>query len=432
MKLRVLIAEDEQLERRALSSIITAMQSHEIVLLEASNGRQAIELAKTGSVDMAFLDIRMPGLDGLQTAQELKRIHPELRIIFITAFDHFNYAQEAIRLGVDEYLVKPASPEEIRTTVTRMADRIAAARIESRRKDQPRAMDDQALALLEDELRSDLARGDMVGKRITSFIRLKGLERDLAAAVIVRFASVSPPETGLRHAQLRRVMDFMEHQLRTSGSYILSGTDSKVLRCVVCQSLSVPSGSDAPSALSSLKTALQTLVGAVKNVLGLRIVIGACPFPPQETTGSSSEDFLPFAHAGDAVAIAGTGQSVVIIDTNTTKPEDVNRQGVSTVERAISFMHEHLAEDLSLAEVATAVGTAPSHLSRLFTRYSGDTFIHVLCRLRIDMAKNLLRTNQYRIKEVYTMVGFNDQAYFSRVFKKYEGRSPQDYRALPE
>jgi two-component system response regulator YesN len=436
MRLRILIADDEQLERRALSSIIAAIQLHELELVEASNGRQAVELARTGVIDIAFLDIRMPGMDGLQAAQELKILHPDIRIVFVTAFDHFDYAREAIRLGVDEYLVKPASADDIRNTVFRMADRIVTARTANNQNDQPGKMDRKALALLEDELRSDLARGDMVGKRIASFIQLKGLARQLPVAVIVRFSNACLPESSLRHAQLRRVMDLMEHQLKASGRYILSGTDGTELRSVVIQTMTMSPENGMIAEVTKIKETLQTVVTSARSILGVRIVIGACPFPFNDDAAPATEHLTPFITAGNAVSIASTEQAVVIINYETASPDNTNttanRQCVTIVERAMAYMHLHLSEDISLADVAAAVGTAPSHLSRLFSRHSGDTFIHVLCRLRVDMAKKLLRTNQYRVKEVYTMVGFNDQAYFSRVFRKYEGTSPQNFRSLPE
>lgn len=432
MNLRILIADDEQLERRAISTIITQIDLHTIEMAEASNGRQAIELARTREVDIAFLDIRMPGMNGLEAAQELKNLHPEIRIIFVTAFDHFDYAREAIRLGVDEYLVKPASPEDIRKPVFRMAERIATSRMANSHTSSQDKTDEKALALLEAELKADLARGDMDGDRIASFIQLKGFTDQFPVAAIIRFSTTCLPEPGIRHTQLRRVLELMEHQLKTSGRYLLSGTDGTELRCVVIQNMTGLSEAGTTEASAKIKEALQTIVATVKNILGLRIVIGASPFPPHSTNAPSIEKLSPFIFARDAVSIARVDQSVIIIDSDSMSSDDANRHSVSTVERAIAYMHNHLSVDISLADVASAVGTAPSHLSRLFSRNRGDTFIHVLCRLRIDMAKKLLRTNQYRIKEVYTMVGFNDQAYFSRVFKKYEGTSPLSFRSMPE
>ncbi len=450
MKFRILIADDEGLERRALVSIISTIAVHEIELVEAANGRQAVEAAGAKSLDMAFLDIRMPGMDGLEAAHELRNIQPEIHIIFVTAFDHFDYAREAIRLGVDEYLVKPASADEIRKTVLRIADRIIATRVEKSPDGSIGSTDRKALGLLEEELRSDLARGDMDSQRMISFLRLKGLDQQMPMAAIIRFSSTCLPESAIRQVQLRRVKDLMEHQLKATGNYLLSGMDGTQLRCIFIHAKKELRKTTSASALAEVKDAFRKVVDETRTILGLRILIGASPFPVHDEIDPAMKEIDPamkeadpamkeadpFLTATDAVSIAGTEQAVVILASGTSRNSEGSGtslcQGASAVERAITYMHKHLAEDISLADVAVAVGTAPSHLSRLFSRYSGDTFIHVLCRLRIDTAKKLLRTSQYRIKEVYTMVGFNEQAYFSRVFKKYEGTSPQDYRTLPE
>jgi two-component system response regulator YesN len=139
---------------------------------------------------------------------------------------------------------------------------------------------------------------------------------------------------------------------------------------------------------------------------------------------------MPFTAARDALALARSDKPVVLLAPGGAAAESpgINRHGTSAVERALAYMHAHLAEDLSLADVAAAVGSAPSHLSRLFSRQGGDTFVHVLGRLRTAAAGDLLRSGQYRVKEVCAMVGFRDPAYFSRVFRKYEGVSPAEFQ----
>ena len=442
MKLRILIADDENLERRALSSIISTIDAHEIELAEATNGRQAVEAARTGPFDMAFLDIRMPGMDGLKAAHELRVLYPAIHIVFVTAFDHFDYAREAIRLGVDEYLVKPASSEEIRMTVIRIADRILKNTASRSKDGSIDSADTQVLALLEEELRSDLARGDIDCQRMISFLRLKGLALQMPVAAIIRFSSPKLPESRIRHTQLRRVMNLMEHQFRSAGNYILAGTDGTQIRCIFIHSKTASSETDRAAALNTIKASFQRVADDARTISGLPILIGASPFSLHQDPGT--DDAIdparaqgdPFVTATDALSIAGTGHAVVLVAADGTRNHDSASpglsQGAATVERATIYMQKHLVEDISLVDVAEAVGTSPSHLSRLFSRHSGDTFIHVLCRLRMDMAKKLLRTGQYRIKEVCTMVGFNDQAYFSRVFRKYEGTSPLDYRPMPE
>ena len=440
MSFRVLVADDERLERRALLRILSGIDGFDIDILEAANGRQAVELAAAGTVDLAFLDIRMPGMDGLEAAHELKALWPAMRVVFVTAFDHFDYAREAIRLGVDEYLVKPASADEVRATAVRMltASRDAAARRAPATSDSG-----GALALLEDELRSDLHRDDLDGSRLASFFRLKGTG-DGDVLVMAMRIDCALAGIAVKKDQARRAREFGERFLASAGWRVLAEARGSELRCAAFvprgdnpESSNGAGGAESEAGLAAaadIKRTLDRLAADLLSGLTLRMLVGAC-------AATGEDGSRPFQTAKDALALARPDRPVALLSG---APGDApgGRAGAvrvdsgfggfggsATVERAIAYMRGHLAEGLSLADVAQAVGSAPSHLSRLFGRHGGDTFVHALCRLRIDAAKSLMRTGQYRVKEVCAMVGFNDQAYFSRVFRKYEGASPADFLA---
>jgi two-component system response regulator YesN len=92
-------------------------------------------------------------------------------------------------------------------------------------------------------------------------------------------------------------------------------------------------------------------------------------------------------------------------------------------------MEERYAEDLSLDAVAAELGVSPSHLSRLLGRQAGLGFADCLGRLRVERAKAFLASGRNSIKEASVMVGFRDPAYFARVFRRFCGMSPAEYRS---
>jgi two-component system response regulator YesN len=175
MSTSVLIADDEELERRALRLILGTVPDESFEIFEASNGRQAIDIAGRAKPDLALLDIRMPGSSGIDAAKEFRIVSPRTRCVFITAFESFDYAREAIRLGVDEYLLKPAEPAAVVETVLRVVGEIRAARVEAERAERRGEDGKVALNLLERELRDALDRGTLYGDRLHSFLRLQGL-----------------------------------------------------------------------------------------------------------------------------------------------------------------------------------------------------------------------------------------------------------------
>lgn len=121
---KILIADDEQLERKALKQIIQQNMPLLEVVGDARNGDEALELAHEYSPDVVLLDIKMPGRTGLEAAREILCLNPETEIIIVTAFDYFEYAQEAIHMGACDYLLKPVHPNDLLTVLQKCVKNI--------------------------------------------------------------------------------------------------------------------------------------------------------------------------------------------------------------------------------------------------------------------------------------------------------------------
>ncbi|MGB9975677.1 response regulator transcription factor [Thermovenabulum sp.] len=112
MEYKVLICDDEPLEREVLSLIIERSGLPFKVVGEAKNGIEALEKAENLKPDVILMDIKMPGKDGLRASEEIKNILNNVKIIIITAYDELDFVKEALKLGSVDYLLKPIRPEE--------------------------------------------------------------------------------------------------------------------------------------------------------------------------------------------------------------------------------------------------------------------------------------------------------------------------------
>ena len=110
--IRVLIADDQALVRSGLALVIGAEPGMEVAG-EAADGREALARCSELQPDVALLDIRMPGLDGLEVARRLIRDHPQIRVAMLTTFDLDSYLYEALRIGVSGFFLKDDPPEQI-------------------------------------------------------------------------------------------------------------------------------------------------------------------------------------------------------------------------------------------------------------------------------------------------------------------------------
>jgi len=98
------------------------------------------------------------------------------------------------------------------------------------------------------------------------------------------------------------------------------------------------------------------------------------------------------------------------------------------VKKAISYIDEHFAEDLSLASLASHIGLSPNYLSQILKQSTGKTFLEHLTGRRLDEAKKLLKQGYLNVSEICYKIGYNNTRYFSQVFREQEGITPSEYR----
>ena len=122
MTYKAIIADDEKELRAYLKALLSEIWPELIICGEARNGKEALELVESKRPQVAFLDIRMPGLSGMQVA---KRIAGLCRIVFVTAFDQ--YAVEAFEKEAADYLLKPVSKDRLLQTVQRLKTQLEAS-----------------------------------------------------------------------------------------------------------------------------------------------------------------------------------------------------------------------------------------------------------------------------------------------------------------
>ena len=125
MRKSILLVDDELVIRTTFSEDL-ADGGYEVSTAE--NGEVALEKLKNNQYNLVVTDLMMEGLNGLQVLQEVKKIDPEIGVIILTGFGDMNSAIEALRLGADDYLLKPCKTEELLIRISRCLDKQEANR----------------------------------------------------------------------------------------------------------------------------------------------------------------------------------------------------------------------------------------------------------------------------------------------------------------
>lgn len=171
--MKILIVDDEQLIRQGLRMIIEGSGFPADQVLEAGSGREAVRMAGEAWPEIILMDVKMPGMDGLSALREIKRVLPDTQAVILTAYGLFEYAQEAVRCGAREYLLKPVNPEDLTRVLNDCLERASDAR---RRREKENNLTQDLLhtkATIETELVWDLISGIGVSRqRIVERLRL--------------------------------------------------------------------------------------------------------------------------------------------------------------------------------------------------------------------------------------------------------------------
>ena len=442
MPLRILVADDEELERRALARILSGEGLPELEILEASNGLEALAAVGEGSLAAAFLDIQMPGMDGIEAARLLREARPELPIVFLTAHDSFEYARSALRLRVEDFLLKPASAEEVKVALLRALDSTASESERDRGSRADATRLESAVAYMADELRAELAAGRVDGEGLARYAEIAGGAAIVSAVVAFRLvvedqaeraqAPARPGSPGRLSAAdaLRAAASLAERRLGSGSRVALAGANG--------ERILLAAASGGVEDAEAFRIELEALIGAARSELGVALVLGAAlPAPSRCGFAAAADPPLPAAMALAqaalrALAVAGPARALVLLSLSSSAPASAGASAWAAngpAQRALELMETRFAEDLSLDGVAGELGVSPSHLSRLLGRQAGMGFADCLAGLRVERAKAFLASGRTSVKEASVMVGYRDPAYFARVFRRFCGMSPAEYRS---
>jgi two-component system response regulator YesN len=439
---RILIADDEDLERAALRFIICGSGLEpEFLIDEARNGHEALELGKSSMYDVMFLDIKMPGLDGLRTAEELRKAGILAPIVIISAFDTFEYAQKAIRLSVYEYLLKPASTDEVISALKRSLEWNREPESLFRKREESVFAISGAVRKLESSLVNQMKSGILDAAAVREYENLSSLAGLSRSAIVFRIhASPGVGTQTMGKALIDTVLTNAEKAAHRSRKIISAEAGDHSFMLIY--GLVTDPG---PSGRADGENSRSVPGGFLKNLRSDPL------WPVMEEASRKLRDKVPYTmlcglagpsqeDADILVARAFEGSKLASSDCPSVRLAPLSRNNEDAIihfsaadasprslgMKALDHIKSRYSREITLVSTAEEIGVNPFHLSHAISRELGIGFSELLRRIRINRAKELM-IGGGSIKEASYLVGFSDQAYFTRVFKKLEGMNPTQF-----
>ena len=456
--LRLLIVDDDRMICAGTVRRISNMHFPEIEVIDcAYSGEEALSVLRERRVDAMFTDIRMGEMDGLALIGAAKALQPVLICVVITAFDQFQYAQQAIRLGVEDYLVKPVSVETMRRQVQVVIDKhagMAAAR-ESRLELDIRAQmlsgERDVDACFEDcgypkpewpmcVVRWHSAADDArwmgfdepwtIQPRGHAFLVTpwKGPETrrriETEAARLERFAGVSLPGRNLKAlaVQAEEALDFC-WLASAPGAVFWEPQQSLPASASDRELFDELRRLNAQGVAQRLLRRLENLSQGRARAAGalVRRLIG------ELQVMASSRDIPSGGPLELRPGLGAHGAAVMIAE----EIEHIRRAGesaeaLSASAFAMRYAREHLYEPVDMAVVANALNMNYAYFSRVFREQTGDTFSRYLIKLRMEEVCRLLLAGE-KLVDIAEKFGYQNAANLTRSFTREMGVPPSKW-----
>ena len=408
--LKLLIADDELYVREYMKTILDWNSLGICVCGCAEDGPEAIEVAENTKPDMAFLDINMPGLDGLTLTETLKEKFPDLVIAFVTGYSEFEYARKALQLGAEEYLLKPFSPEELGTAVQRML-----LKIKKRREERHESRSDR-LVLRENVIHQLLNSGDMnLYESRKKHMETLGIQFPYSDFLAVQMEiqmreNVSEEDWGLWKFSIRNIKE--EYPSIPKTCFYMVNEEGKKLGIVL-------NGEEKSLEKETLQDYFSEIKEIIWNYLNLLVTIGIGErrTEPERLSNSYNEA----KSACQEQQLGGYGKIYFYGESQKFR----SRRADEIIDAVEKEIQKHYQEyDLTVEKIAENVYLDSSYIRRIFSKYKGRTIVDYLTDYRMKEARKLLEKGGIPVGRVAEMVGYTDQGYFSKCFKKYYGMTP--------
>ena len=418
---KLLIVDDEPLERQALRFFVEHSKLEIDTILEAGNGIDAVQLALTEQPDLCVLDIKMPGLSGLEVMEQIKSVNKHCRVVFSTAYSYFDYAVRALQLGALDFLVKPVKKETLIRVLNKGIDELDAEQSEAEYKVRIKDM----TYILEKRILKELVTGQ-VDEETLWFLEQHGIGSDARCAGffwrLKRDISEEEKESISRHLRRELAHTGYKYQLyahKRSIDFLLYGRETmqtakmeQVVIDIFTRTLAeygVQSSCGVGSWVDDITQLEQSYIEAKSAADGMT----AAPEAENraELSAAPVRQSAPVSRMPEAPQAAPDPQAA---------PAEIQKMCV--------YMKENYAEKISLEDVTQHVGFSKFYGGRLFKQHMGMTIIEYLIDIRLSHAKELLAQGEFSIKQISFMVGYQDPNYFTWSFKKATGISPVKYR----
>ncbi|AVK83289.1 hypothetical protein C3943_06775 [Lysinibacillus sp. B2A1] len=434
--MNIFIVEDENFIREGLSFFINRNFTESLHVFSYATGEDMLLAAKDISPDIVLSDINLPGMSGIEAVWELKKFH-QFKVIFLSGYDDFQYLQSAIQIGAEDYILKPIDYKNLKLKLSQTMEALSMKR-----------------------------QVDYSIKYYQLLNLILAFDQQMTDSNIYSFeyfvVSINQTKnTGIPHAhELFHFNIFGEHIEIMNTDFVLSYSqdhhivlqrkDLHDVNRAVLELLLKKHLNTGGTALNKRKPIFDNQIFTDEFKLQEFIaILQNTNIEFQQRLEFMITFLLQYSIHFNCFETYNSAQKIISIHHQMIKEDNLSTIVNSYIEplvdkilnlhgnrddlgkKIVDYIYTHFDDpQLDLNYLSGIFNKSQANLSILIKKSIDKNFIHLLNELRIDRAKQLLVHSNKRNNEIASLVGYSNEEYFSKVFKKYVGMTPAKYRSI--
>lgn len=392
MTFTMVIADDEFLSLKSEEMFVKKEFPNIEIIGTTDNGIDLKKMLEKMEPDIAMIDIRMPGLTGIEVIELLRHKGCKTHFIINTAYSDFDYVKSALNLKTDGYLLKPGKREEILDVISRLCRTVENEKKYEEKQNRVEAVIQTVTPVIGSEILMSVFLDYCDEENFKIYCDLNNI--NFTRGCIVTFL---PKSQDMRiskknlNAKLSDILTGICNFLSTVSDHNI------VIMIFVPEEIEQNHLKSWCDEIARLVSHSMEKAEGVSFLYGIGNVYNAFP----KMVHSYKESIQEFSQKEETYELADKSDQYI--------------------EKAKVYVQKHFREDISLDNCAQCIGISSYYLSHIFKQKSGKTFVEYLSMIRIEEAKRLTLQSSFSIKEIAERCGYYNLTYFYKVFKKSVG-----------
>ncbi|MBC2456949.1 response regulator transcription factor [Clostridium beijerinckii] len=395
---KLFVADDEPKIRKGIEKILDWSEFNIEIVGEAEDGEIALELIKKKKPDIILLDINMPFLNGLALLQKLRDIDNKSIIIIISGYDDFSYAQKALKFNVFDYILKPVNKKDLEETIVKAINELNAIEKENNYLEWIKGQLSENKDMLQKTFFSEWFSNKLTDQQVLKEIEFFNIEFGSDVGIIV---------TKLVEKLNVKIME--------------EKWNPELLEFAIANLLKDKFEELEPKFIFNDDKRNIILISKISNV----------PKWIKEIT-HIEEEITKYLKCNVLIEQSNVNNGVLGIKNEYIKIiSSLNEKKKSSpmVLLTIKYIEDnYYSNDLNINNISETLEVTSSYLSKILKKETGQSFIDYLTNIRIKKAMYIMEDPTIKIYDVAELVGYSNQHYFCRAFKKVVGISPTEYK----